>query len=401
VIAPAVAATTLRRTLRDRTGLFFMVVLPVLVIVLVGSTMASEDRFAIGVVDDSRGPLAASIVDDLRAAPVFEVQAFDDASTLRRAVRRSELSAGLIIPAGLGEDPAPTSSEGAGAGGAAGGEAAGPVAVGVVIQPASATGLAAEQAVRAVVADRSAVISAAAFAAGEAGGTADQHLTAAAAAADGAAPLTVETTVGGEARFLPLGFTYSSATMLVLFVFVNALAGGGVIIENRQRGLYERMLAAPVTPRAVIAGEATTYLLLALLQSALIVGVGTLLFGVDWGDPLAAAALVVVWATVGATAGMLTGTLLRTVEQAGSIGPMVGIALGMLGGCMWPLEIVPPVMQTIGHLVPHGWAVDSWIELLSRGGGLADIAPALGVLTAFALAFGALAAWRLRRQLTA
>lgn len=385
MIAPTVAATTLRRTVRDRTGLFFMVVLPVLVIVLVASTMQDGDRFVIGLVDEGRGPLAAELVDDLRAAPALQVKGFDDIDGLRLAVRRSELSAGVIVPAGLDTDPTSGTVE----------------PVGLLIEPASANGLAAEQAVRAVVADRSAVVSAAAFAAAEAGGEVADHLAAAARAAETTPALTVETTVGGEARFLPFGFTYSSATMLVLFVFVNALAGGGVIIQNREGGLYERMLAAPVTPRGVIAGEAATYLLLALLQSALIVGIGAVLFGVDWGDPLAAAALVVVWSAVGATAGMLAGTTLRTVEQASSIGPMVGIALGMLGGCMWPLEIVPPVMQTIGHLVPHGWAVDSWIELLSRDGGLGDIAPALAVLAAFAAALGTLASWRLRRQLTA
>lgn len=382
MIAPTVAATSLRRVVRDRTGLFFMVVLPVLVIVLVGSTMAAEDGIAIGVIDEGRGPLAAELVEDLRSAPALELRSFDDEEALRLAVRRSELAAGVVLPAGLGEEPPAAAVE-------------------LLLQPANATGLAAEQAVRAVVADRSAVVAAAAFAADEAGGATSDHLAEARTAAQAVAPLTVETTVGGEARFLPLGFTYSSATMLVLFVFVNALAGGGMLIQNRQLGLHERVLAAPVTPRAVIAGEATAYVLLALLQSTLIIGIGALLFGVDWGDPLAAGALVAVWSAVAAAAGMLAGTLLRTVEQASSIGPMVGIALGMLGGCMWPLEIVPPVMQTIGHLVPHGWAVDSWIELLSRDGGLADIAPALLVLAGFALTFGALAAHRLRRQLTA
>lgn len=398
MIAPTVAATTLRRTVRDRTGLFFMVVLPVLVIVLVGSTTQDEDRFAVGVITEGRGALATAVLADLERAPALDVRAFDDVDALRLAVRRSEIAAGVIIPERLDASPG---DSGPSSDPAELGTADERAAVGLLIQPASATGLAAEQAVRAVVADRSAVVSAAAFAATETGRTADDLLDEAAAAAEDTPAMTVSTTVGGEARFLPLGFTYSSATMLVLFVFVNALAGGGVIIENRRLGLYERMLAAPVTPRGVIAGEATTYLLLALLQSALIVAVGAGLFGVDWGDPAAAGALVVVWSAVGAAAGMLAGTTLRTAEQAGSIGPMVGIALGMLGGCMWPLEIVPPVMQTIGHLVPHGWAVDSWIELLSRDGGLGDIAPALTVLGAFALALGALAAWRLRRQLTA
>src|SRR5690606_39236406 len=126
----------------------------------------------------------------------------------------------------------------------------------------------------------------------------DDHLAAAADAAGSAPVLTVDTTVGGESRFLPNGYTYSAATMLVLFVFVNAVTGGAQIAQHREQGLYERMLSAPVAPRAVIAGEAATFVLLALLQSALIVGVGALLFGVGWGDPLAAVALIGGWALV-------------------------------------------------------------------------------------------------------
>ncbi|MGH8839570.1 MAG: ATP-binding cassette domain-containing protein [Jiangellaceae bacterium] len=79
---------------------------------------------------------------------------------------------------------------------------------------------------------------------------------------------------------------------------------------------------------------------LTLLQSLLIVGVGALLFGVDWGNPITAGALVALWALVGTGAGMLSGSVFRTPEQASSIGPTVGMVAGMLGGCMWPLAIV-------------------------------------------------------------
>jgi ABC-2 type transport system permease protein len=72
----------------------------------------------------------------------------------------------------------------------------------------------------------------------------------------------------------------------------------------------------------------------------LIVGVGALLFGVDWGNPIAAGALVALWALGGTGAGMLSGSVFRTPEQASSIGPTVGMVAGMLGGCMWPLAIV-------------------------------------------------------------
>ena len=67
------------------------------------------------------------------------------------------------------------------------------------------------------------------------------------------------------------------------------------------------------------------------------------MFGVSWGNPFAAAALIGIWALVGTGAGMVSGTLFRTAEQATVIGPAVGIAFGMSGGCMWPLESPPSV----------------------------------------------------------
>ena len=98
-------------------------------------------------------------------------------------------------------------------------------------------------------------------------------------------------------------------------------------------------------------------------------------------------------------AGMLSGTLFRTPEQAGAIGPAVGMAFGMLGGCMWPLEVVPPTVRALGHVTPHAWAVDAWVEVLSRGGGLPQIAGYLGILAHYAVALLTLASLRLRRSL--
>ena len=136
-----------------------------------------------------------------------------------------------------------------------------------------------------------------------------------------------------------------------------------------------------------------------MLQSGLIVLIGATVFGVSWGNPLAAAVLVVMWALVGAGAGMLSGTLFRTPQQASSIGPAIGLAFGMLGGCMWPLAIVSSTMRTVGHFTPQAWAVDTWTTLLSRAGTISDILRPLAVLAAFAVALLAIAIVRIRRIL--
>ena len=138
----------------------------------------------------------------------------------------------------------------------------------------------------------------------------------------------------------------------------------------------------------------------ALLGGGMLVfGIGALAFGVSWGNPIAAFVLVVTWALVGAGAGMLSGTLFRTPEQATAIAPTLGIALAMLGGCMWPLAITSRAMRLAGHFTPQAWAVDAWTALLARHGTLTSITTNLGVLTAFAAVFLSLATVRLRRSL--
>jgi hypothetical protein len=59
--------------------------------------------------------------------------------------------------------------------------------------------------------------------------------------------------------------------------------------------------------------------------------------------------------------------------------------------------MMPPIMQKLGLLVPHGWALDGYYAVLVRQGTtVVDIAPSLVALGAFALGFGVLGLWRFK-----
>ncbi|TCN29621.1 ABC-2 type transport system permease protein [Kribbella orskensis] len=383
--ALAVAGASLRRMLRDRTSLLFIVLLPVLIIAIIGTVVQNPGGFRIGVLNgqSSSPALAAALTDDLAAAG--PVQTLTDEEAARTALRRGELDAVVLIPPELdttllrGDD----------------------LAIPVLAGGAESTQAAVRSAIAAAVARHAERIQAAAFAARTTGSTVAEQLPTAAAVQQVTPRITVSTeNVASGSDYLPLGFGYSAPTMLVLFVFINALAGGAAIVQTRQLGIYNRALAAPIRARTLVLGETLCYLTFSLLQSALIIGTGSLLFGVGWGNLPAAIALVVTWALVGTGAGMLSGALFKTPDQASAIGPVIGIAFAMLGGCMWPLEIVPDAVRTVGHATPHAWAVDAWITLLSRAGGIADIGTELAVLAGFALGMLVLASTLLQRRLS-
>lgn len=379
------ATTELRRAARDRTFLFFALFLPFMVILLIGVTTSGFAQERVGVVRGERTVLADSLVAGLDAAPGMEAVAVADRAAGVQKLRLGEVAAVVVVPKGFDSTL----------------RAGGSVVVPALTSGAVGSGQSTLAGVRAVVAHQAAIVQAAAVATTQVGGTfADNH--ARATTLQQRAPIAAVRTevVDSAANYLPLGFSYSAPTMLVLFVFINAAAGGAAIIQTRRLGIFSRALAAPVRPRDLVLGEGLCYLALAVAQAALIVGVGALVFGVHWGDPLAATALIGVWCLVGTGAGLVSGTLFHTAEQASAIGPAVGIAFGMLGGCMWPLEIVPAGVRAAGHLTPHAWAVDAWVTLLSRGGGIGDILGPLAVLAGFAVLLLGTATLRLRRSLT-
>ena len=105
------------------------------------------------------------------------------------------------------------------------------------------------------------------------------------------------------------------------------------------------------------------------------------------------------FALVAAGAAMLLGSMARTADQAASLGVFLGLALGALGGCMIPLQIMPATMQSIARLIPHSWALTGLQSLIAEGGGIASVATNLAVLAGFAVVLMALASWRLRRAI--
>lgn len=372
----AFARVALVRLVRDRTNVFFMLLFPLLIVLLVGMQFSGGGTTRLGIVDGVLG-------DDLRAALLeqdLELVALDDADDARTAVEDGAVDAAVVLPSD---------------------RAAGTVEVAFIANP-DGSDLAVRALVDAAVADVDTPLRAA---------TALEELdlldaVAARAAVDAvAAPgPTITTTTVGEGglaeEFAGLGqFDLGASTQLLLFVFITAMTGSAAVVQARRWGILDRVLAGPTSPGAVVAGLALGQLAVAGVQALVIVGATALLFDVDWGDPVATTAVVVLFSLVAAAAGLLLGSLLRNEEQVGGIGVPLSLALAAIGGCMVPLEIFPDTLRTIANVTPHAWGNTAFAEIVRRGGGITDVLPQLGVLALFALVLGAVAAMALRRRL--
>jgi len=386
VKALALAAVNIRRLLRDRSNIFFVFVFPMLLILVLGVSFGggTDPRFGI-VVGDGVGPLGEDLLATLETIPDVEVEQVAREGDLVTAIERGQLQAGVVVPA----DYDATILDGR------------DVEIRYVARQ-DELGLQLGETVRAAVAEQGQRLRAARFYATETGGSLDEGLSGADATAALIVPVEVVTTTAGEAIFpASLGrFDLGASSMLLLFIFLTSMTSAVALIETRRLGLSRRMLATPTSSGTIVTGEALGRFGVAMVQGLFIMLGSLILFGVDWGEPLGSAALLVSFALVGAGAGMLLGSVLRTEQQAIGLGLLVGLGLGALGGCMVPLELFSPAMRTVAHLTPHAWALDGYAELVRHDGSLADVLPYVGILLGYAAVLLGLAAWRLRRSIT-
>jgi ABC-2 type transport system permease protein len=383
--ALAIAWANLLRTTRDRLGLFFVIVLPMILIIVLGITYGGFNSARIGLVDQDGGALAADLVDGIAVEGVeISVRHYDTTEQLRDAVRRGFVEVGLVIP-----DSYDSSLRA--------GDAA---RVEVVTQPSGLAG-AIRSAVDESIARQAGILRATRFVMERDGLGFDAALALARGQETSAPGVTVSADSVSEASTGPNGFTVGAQSQLILFVFLTSMTGASELIVTRQLGISRRMFATPTGTWTIILGEGLGRYGYALFQGAFIVLVTAVAFGVDWVDPLATGAIVLVFGLVAASAAMVVGSIAANPSQAGAVGPALGLITALIGGTMVPADVFPPAMRTISHVTPHAWAMDAFREMLLNGAGLVQILPQLGVLMAFAVALLSFAVYRFRRLITA
>ena len=179
-------------------------------------------------------------------------------------------------------------------------------------------------------------------------------------------------------------------TMFGIFFIVVPISGS--LIQERHGGTLTRLFSIPVPFPILLLGKILTYVVVNLLQLGLMLWVGV--FALPWfGAPaldLGHRPLLILavglCASLAATGfGMMLGTLVRTYEQASTVGPISIVIAAALGGIMVPVFLMPRFMQPVSAISPLRWGHEAFVDVFVRGADLAALIPNLTRLVMFFL----------------
>ena len=162
----------------------------------------------------------------------------------------------------------------------------------------------------------------------------------------GVTPATVNTEQTTYIDFLIPGLIGFSILTNPMFSLVNIAA------DYKKNKLFKQLSLTPLTKMEWLIAKVLFYIVLSAAGFLLMVGVGIFAFGAHvvlspWLIPF-----LILGPMLFASLGMLVGSVAKNPETAGVIGNIVTFPMMFLAGTFFPLSMMPEYLQTIARVLP-------------------------------------------------
>lgn len=201
-------------------------------------------------------------------------------------------------------------------------------------------------------------------------------------------PISVKTEVfNSESKYddykhLMIGFTLFFSMYTIVFAI-------GEILNDRENNTWQRLLISPVSRSSILGGNLVMTFLIGVFQVGILIFSGKYLFGLDMGSSISGILIIALAFVFAVTClGLFLSGIVKTHSQLSAVTPVVLTSTSMLGGCMWPLDIVnSKLLLALANLTPQKWAIQGMEKIVMYGAGVSSaIVPTL-ILVGMGLVF--------------
>ncbi|RKD31203.1 hypothetical protein BET03_03490 [Thermohalobacter berrensis] len=163
--------------------------------------------------------------------------------------------------------------------------------------------------------------------------------------------------------------------LMLFFSMYTMVFGIGEILNERKYNTWQRQLVSPLSKFSILLGNMVYTLIIGMVQISILILFSKYIFRVEWGSSIGGILLVAFGFTFSVTSlGLLLSGIVKTHGQLSAITPVVLTSTSMLGGCMWPLEIVnSKILLALANITPQKWAIEGMERIAMYGQGFESV----------------------------
>jgi ABC-2 type transport system permease protein len=137
------------------------------------------------------------------------------------------------------------------------------------------------------------------------------------------------------------------------FIMTNGIiALAATSTEFKRRGIIKRLSITPLTKIDWIIGNVLSQALLNLMLTAIMIAVGWVLFNIRVIPDVLSIGMILLGSIMFSGIGMTLSGFIKDVEAASALGNAIAFPMMFLSGTYFPLDWMPPYLQTISKALP-------------------------------------------------
>lgn len=181
-------------------------------------------------------------------------------------------------------------------------------------------------------------------------------------------------------RTVPNATQHNIPAWTIFAMFFIVISLGGSVVREKLNGSFIRLKTLPTNYLLALISKQITYLCVTMLQTAVIFAIGIWLFP-SMGLPklnlpsditgVFIVSLICGWCAV--SYAICIGVFAQTQEQSNGVGAVSIVLMAAIGGLLVPSFAMPQSFQFVMKLSPLHWCLEAYYGLFLEGGKLKDV----------------------------
>lgn len=316
----------LKMTLRNRTGLFWLLLFPAAFIIIFGSLVGGGNNLhaSVGVVNGEATPVTRQMTSAMKDSKFFESQSGTRSTELAK-LREGKVDAVVVFPQKA--------------------DAGQPLRVNSYVDKSN---LSTSQAVSAAI---------------------DQIGQKVNEQAAGRQPQLVSISTRGVHSGHLSYIDFLVPGILAMSIMQSSIGGiANSFVVLRERGVLRRIRVTPFPLTSFIAARIASQFVVALCQAAILLGLATLFFDVEVvGSLLGVAVFVLLGCLAFLTIGFLVAGVSGKQESASALAQLISFPMLFFSGIFFPLDQAPTWLQELAKILPLTYLADGLRQVMVYG----------------------------------
>jgi ABC-2 type transport system permease protein len=177
-------------------------------------------------------------------------------------------------------------------------------------------------------------------------------------------------------------FDFVAPGFIAMNVMMSGLTAlGAALARERESGTLDGILMSPISRTSIILGKTVSHTVRNLFQGSITIVIAILIFGITIrGNPLLIASILILGTISFLGLGVVATAIAKEQESAQLVLGLLQFPMMFLSGVLFPIEQMPPILQTVSRFLPLTYAVEALRKVMILGAGIEAIILPISIL---------------------